>query len=75
MPPDPAPATKPRPVRSAIAAGLRALLRFCWDCVFPPPAEDNLPPEFKSHSARALEQREQARQLSEWSRNMPRWPP
>lgn len=72
MQPDPSP--KPRPVRSAISAGLRASLRFCWDCAFPPPADGNLPAEFQSHSARELQRREQAKPLSEWSRDVPRWP-
>ncbi len=70
----PDPSNKPRPVRSAVAAGLRATLRYCWHWAFPATDHDNLPDEFKSHSARELQRQEQARHLSEWSRNQPRWP-
>jgi hypothetical protein len=64
--------TKPRPVRSALATGLRATARFCWDCVFPPPG-NQLPAEFKPPPSRDLHHMEQQRHLSELSRNWPRW--
>lgn len=68
----PDPATKPKPVRSALAAGLRATARFCWDCAFPSP-DAHLPAELKPPPAHDLQRMEQARHLSELSRNWPRW--
>lgn len=69
----PAPSTKPRPVRAAVASGLRAAARFCWDCAFPSP-EARFPAEFKPPPARDLQRMAQARHLAELSRNWPRWP-
>jgi hypothetical protein len=67
------PATKPKFGRSALAGGLRAAVHLCWDCAFPPP-EARHPAEFKPPPALDLQRLEQARHLSELSRNWPRWP-
>ncbi len=68
-----APSPKPRPVRSALAVGLRTSLNFCWECAFPSPGWPPLPAEFKPPPACDLHQLEHARHLSELSRNWPRW--
>jgi len=71
----PDPATKPtRPVRSALAAGLRATARFCWDCAFPSPEASRLPDEFSPRPSPESQRLHHASHLSELTRNWPRWP-
>jgi hypothetical protein len=70
----PVPATKPRPVRSAVAAGIRAAARLCWDCTFPSPDDNQLPDEFRPRASLDSQWLDHARHLSELARNWPRWP-
>jgi hypothetical protein len=70
-----APVTNPpRPVRSAVAAGLRVAARFCWDCAFPSPEASRLPDEFRPRPTHEAQRQNHAQHLSELSRNWPRWP-